>query len=210
MRDLLQNRGRSTEAPLSMMGQRNRNAYSTRAPERFGDSTEGCALYQDCFFLFDVKTVGDIPEASRIYVEMAVDRASGAAFAKICSGRNAMNGIEVLAGRAIPFFERQGVSIGELHTRNTIEYCGLAPKHPFELCLATHGIQHVTIATREDPYYFLCEQFYWFLLTEFFQPALRKTFPLSIGALQRELDAFLEAYNSNKHARARDASSDAA
>jgi len=43
---------------------------------------------------------------------------------------------------------------------------------------------------------YLCEEFYRFLLKEFFLPALRKTFRLSLDGLQKDLDTFVEAYNA--------------
>ena len=46
------------------------------------------------------------------------------------------------------------------------------------------------------PYNHLCEQFYRFLLKEFFLSALRKKFQLSLDELQKDLDTFVEAYNA--------------
>jgi transposase InsO family protein len=44
----------------------------------------------------------------------------------------------------------------------------------------------------------LCEQFYKLLLKEFFMPALRKKFDLSLADLQKNLDVFVEDYNSRR------------
>ena len=44
----------------------------------------------------------------------------------------------------------------------------------------------------------LCEQFFHVLQREFFTPTLRKRFQQSVEMLQQDLDAFVEAYNSQR------------
>jgi hypothetical protein len=156
----------------------------------------GHSLFQEIFFFCTVKDVGDVPGARCIYVETVVDRDSGLAFAKVYPSKNAMNAVDILASRVVPFFERRGVAIKEIHTRKTSEYCGLPPVHPFETYLATSHIEHLPKSRPSHPDNFLCEQFYRFLLKEFFLPALRKTFRLSLDSLQKDLDAFVESYNA--------------
>jgi len=157
---------------------------------------DGPSLFQEAFFFCTVKDIGDIRGAGCIYVETVVDRDSGIAFAKVYSAKNAMNAVDLLAGRVVPYFERQGVAIKEIHTRKTSEYCGLPLAHPFETFLATSDIQHFPIDLPGHPHNHLCEQFYSFLLKEFFLPALRKKFKLSLNELQKDLDNFVGAYNA--------------
>lgn len=159
-------------------------------------SNSGRSLFQEVFFFCTVKNIGDVPGTGRIYVETVVDRDSGIAFAKVYSVKNAMNAVDLLVSRVVPFFEHQGVAIKEIHTRKTSEYCGLFPVHPFETFLATSHIQHLPKDQSNQPYNYLCEQFYRFLLKEFFLPALRRTFKLSLDELQKDLDTFVEAYNA--------------
>jgi hypothetical protein len=159
-------------------------------------SNHGHSLFQEAFFFCTVKNVGDVPGAGCIYVETVMDRDSGIAFAKVYSAKNAMNAVDILATRVVPFFERQGVAIKEIHTRKTSEYCGLPPAHPFETFLAASHIQHLEMDHARQPYNYLCEQFYRFLLKEFFPRALRRTFQLSLDELQKDLDAFIEAYDA--------------
>jgi hypothetical protein len=156
---------------------------------------DGHSLFQEVFFFCTVKDVGDVPGAGCIYVETIVDRDSGIAFAKVYSAKNAMNAVDILFSRVMPFFERQGVGIKEIHTRKTREYCGLLPVHPFESFLATSRIHHLPIDQLGHSNNHLCEQFYRFLLKEFFLPALRRKFHLSLDGLQKDLDAFVDAYN---------------
>ena len=167
-------------------------------------SNHGHSLFQEVFFFCTVKNLGDVPGAGCIYVETVVDRDSGIAFAKVYSAKNAMNAVDILASRVVPFFERQGIAIKEIHTRKTSEYCGLLPVHPFETFLATSHIQHLPMDQSSQPYNYLCEQFYRFLLKEFFQPALRRKFQLSLDELQKDLDAFVEAYNAAQMKHERD------
>jgi hypothetical protein len=157
---------------------------------------EGHSLFQEIFFFCTVKNVGDIPGARCIYVETVVDRDSGIAFAKVYCAKNAMNAVDILSSRVVPFFERHGIAIKEIHTRKTSEYCGLFPVHPFETYLATSHIEHLPKGHPGQPDNYLCEQFYRLLLKEFFLPALRKKFRLSLDELQKDLDAFVEAYNA--------------
>jgi hypothetical protein len=156
----------------------------------------GHALFQELFFFCRVKNVGDISGTENIYVETVVDRDSGVAFAKLYSARSAMNGLDILESRVIPFFERHGIAIKEIHTRRTNEYCGFPPRHPFETFLAASHIEHLLMDHSSQPYNLLCEQFYHFLLKEFFPPALRKHFQLSLDEMQKDLDSFVDAYNA--------------
>jgi hypothetical protein len=191
----------SSEAPLpTAMGRPFGASDTSREPNaEAAASNSGCALYQACFFVCTIKTVGDIPGGGSIYLEVVVDRDSGIAFAKVYSARNRLNGIDTLTSRVIPFFVRQGAAIGEIHTPNSRDYWGPLPKHPFHTFLATSQIKHVAATNAaDDPHEFLCEQFYWFLLKEFLQPALRKKFRVSLDELQTDLDAFLKSYNSHK------------
>ncbi len=161
-------------------------------------SNDGHSLFQEAFFFCTVKNVGDVPGAGNIYVETVVDRDSGVAFAKVYPAKNALNAVDILASRVLPFFEERGIAIKEIHTHNTTEYCGLIPKHPFETFLATSHIQHLPFNQPGQPYVYLCEQFYRFLEKEFFQPELRRKFELSLEELQKNLDAFVEAYNASQ------------
>jgi hypothetical protein len=160
------------------------------------DPRNGHVIFQEVFFFCTVKNLGDVPGTGCIHVETVVDRDSGFAFAKVYSAKNAMNAVDILASRVVPFFQRQGIAIKEIHTRKTGEYCGLLPVHPFETFLATTHIQHLPMDQSSQSNIYLCEQFYRFLQKEFFQPALRRKFHMSLDELQKGLDAFVEAYNT--------------
>jgi hypothetical protein len=156
----------------------------------------GHSLFQELFFFCTVKKVGDLPGAGCIYVETVVDSDSGLAFAKIYSGKNALNAVDILTTRVLSYFERQGEPIGEIHTRKTTEYCGPIAAHPYETFLATSHIRHLPMERPGQPHTYICEKFYRFLLKEFFLPALRRTFQPSLNELQKQLDTFVGAYNA--------------
>jgi hypothetical protein len=159
-------------------------------------SARGHALFQEMFFFCTIKKVGDLSGSGSIYVETVVDRDSGLAFAKIYPAKNAGNAVDILASRVVPFFERHGLRIKEIHTRKTSEYCGLIPVHPFESFLTASHIQHRSIAQFGEPCNYLCEEFYRLLLREYFPAALRQNFRLCLDELQKGLDTFVEAFNA--------------
>ena len=158
----------------------------------------GHSLFQELFFFCKVKNVGDIPGTGSIYVETVVDRDSGIAVAKVYSAKNAINAVDILASRVLPFFKHQGVAIREIHTRKTSEYSGFPFVHPFEQFLATAHIQHLPKVQLAHPDNYLCEQFYRFLLKEIFLSALRRNYQLSLSNLQEELDKFVKGYNAGR------------
>jgi len=175
-----------------------KNEFENKKEKRETASRAGRSLFQESFFFCTIKNVGDIRGPGCIYVEAVVDRESGVAFAKVYSSQTATNAVNMLTSCVIPFYERQGAAIQEIHTRTTAEYFGLAPMHPFEMFLASSHIQHLRVDHSSRPYNHLCEQFYRFLLKEFFMPALRKKFNLSLADLQKNLDVFVEEYNSRR------------
>lgn len=153
-------------------------------------------LYQDVFFFCEVKNVGDVQGAGCIYVETVVDSEAGCGFAKVFPAKNALNAVDILSSRVLPFFEESGITIKEIRTRKIPEYCGLVPVHPFETFLATSHIRHLSTNQPGKPYSYLCVQFYQYLQKEFFQPALRKSFIVTLDELQFDLDAFLHTFNA--------------
>jgi hypothetical protein len=179
--------------PISVVG---KNEFKENTEWENPAPNPGHSLFQEWYFFCRVKKFGDVSGTENIYVETVVDRDSGVAFAKLYSEKNAMNGVDILETRVVPFFERQGMAIKEIYTRRTNEYCGLPPVHPFETCLATSHIEHIPIEHSIQLCNHPCEQFYRFLVKDFFPLALRKHFQLSLHEMQKDLDAFVDAYNS--------------
>jgi hypothetical protein len=156
----------------------------------------GHVLYQEVFFFCAVPNVGEVPGTGCIHVETVVDQDCGCAFAKVYAAKSAMNSADLLSTRVFPFFRREGFRIESIHTPKKSEYFGLVPVHPFETLLATSHIQHLPTNRPGALHNYLCLQFYRFLQKNFFQPALRKKFSFSLEELQKELDTFIDSYNS--------------
>jgi hypothetical protein len=190
----------SSEAPLPSAVHLPSSTDSTQEwqgqSEKVVSLERGRSLFQDSFFFCRIKPVGDLPGLGDIYVEAVVDAETGLSFAKVYTSRNAMNAVDILATRVVPFFNLQGTRIAEIHTRNTSEYCGLLPKHPYETYLATSHIQHRFTDLGSHYGYNSCGQFYSFLHERFFQPALRGKFEMSLSELQRDLDTFIDDCNA--------------
>ncbi len=174
-----------------------------RTADRLNQDSEvearpGHSLFQEMFFFCTVKKVADLPGSGCIYVETVVDRDSGISFAKVYSSKNAINAVDILSSRVLPFFKRQEVAIKEIHTRNTTgEYRGSRSQCTRSRAFwrSTH-IRHLPMEYLGRPGNYLCEEFYRRLLKDFFPSALRRKFPLSLRELQKDLDAFVEAYNA--------------
>jgi hypothetical protein len=158
----------------------------------------GHSLFQESFFVCTVKDFGDRPGVRDIYMETVVDANCGLGFAKVYSSRNAMNGIDILQDRVLPFYNRYAVTIGRVFTRSTREYCGLAPIHPFETLLVTSHIEHRPLDPSRGMHNQPCDDFYHVLCTEFFTPAIRNNSYKSFGKLQQDLDIFVEKYNHER------------
>jgi hypothetical protein len=157
----------------------------------------GHSLFQDSFFLCKFKKIGDQQELSDVYVEIVMDGYSGMAFAKVYATENAMCAADIMTTRVAPFFKRQGVPVERVLTRKTNEYLGLAPIHPFETVLGSLHIQHGLTDHLDHTHMLLCERFFTFLHREFLGRALRHRYHHSLETLQRELDDFVNKYNTS-------------
>ena len=174
------------------------SACGTDKPEVNAGATSlpGRSLCQQSFFVCKLRKVGDIPGTGSIYVEAVVDCDSGTAFAKVYPARNALNALDILVSRVVPFFQNHQITIERIFTRKSDEYCGVPLSHPYETFLMAAQIQHLQLDYSGQPVNYVCENFFQALLRDFFPVVLRKKFDLSLVEIQKELDGFVEAYNS--------------
>ena len=201
MQSVQRKRASASEAPLPDSNHSRENAVESLGDQRSSVARrEGHFLYQNSFFFCRVQGIGDLSGGGCIHVEIVVDRDSGVAFAKVYPAFNALTAADILSTRVLPYFDRNGMKIGEIATPEKSQYFGFVPAHCYENLLSNANIRHVAMAHRGHPHDDSCERFYSFLQKEFFQPALRKTFRVSLEQLQRELDAFLAAYNFKRNA----------
>ncbi len=190
---------RSAKPDQAHVGKAIRRTIFSCGCEQFRQASESCearSLCQESFFVCSVKKFGNLPGAGSIFVETVVDCASGAAFAKVYSEKSAMNAVDTLRSRAVPHFQRRGCAVEAVHTPGTAEYCGFSPIHPFEAFLSESHIQHFSLGDACPRCRQRCERFYRLLRKDFFVPALRRSFQLSLSSLQQELDAFIESRNA--------------
>ena len=155
-------------------------------------------LFQESFFVCKIKDFGDAPGIGDVYVETVVDANCRLGFAKVYPSKNAMNAVEILQDRVLPFYQRHAATIGRVCTRSTREYSGLPPIHPFETLLATSHIQHSSLHPSCGMHNQPCEDFYHVLSAEFFTPAIRNNSYNSFGKLQQDLDVWVEKYNHER------------
>jgi hypothetical protein len=130
-----------------------------------------------------------------------VDANCRLAFAMVFGSQSPLNAANILQTFVLPFYERHGVRVERVFTRNSRECCGLMPTHPYELFLASAKIEHVLLGPGQGPLRLPCQQLYRILCQEFFALEFRRTFQHSFRPLQRALDLFLEVYNREQVVR---------
>ena len=107
-----------------------------------------------------------------------------------------MNAVDILASRVVPFFERQGNGIKEIHTRKTSEYCGFPPCIRLKLSsplLTSNTCQWTSPATPTNSLRAILQ---FSAEGVFSAGSPENIFDCRLDELQKDLDAFVEAYNA--------------
>ncbi|GAB4322783.1 MAG: hypothetical protein Kow0074_14620 [Candidatus Zixiibacteriota bacterium] len=154
--------------------------------------TPGDLVAQDTFL------VGYLKCGGRIYQQSVIDTYSSVAFAKLDTAKVPMTAIDVPYDRVLPFFEEQGVDILRVLTDRGTEYCGRLDKHPYQLYLQLHEIEHTRTKARHPQTNGVCERFHKTVLDEFYRPVFRRKIFGSVAELQVEFDEWLQRYNSDR------------
>ena len=102
---------------------------------------------------------------------------------------------ELLYDRVLPFYEALGVSVQGVLTDNGREFCGRPERHPYELLLALHDIEHRRTKIRSLRTNGFVERMNRTLLNECFRIKGRTTWYISPEETQRDLDQYLSFYN---------------
>lgn len=163
--------------------------------ESRGEFESECPGYcgaQDTFYVGTLKGVG------RIYQQTFIDTYAKVGFAKLYTEKTPITAADLLNDRVVPFFEAHEIRLSRILTDRGTEYCGLVDRHPYELYLALEDIDHTRTKTKSPQTNGICERFNKTLLNEFYRVAFRKTFYQSLAALQADLDAFIETYNTSR------------
>jgi len=184
-----QDGGVLTEAQLTALerGQREKEAHG-----EFESECPGYCGAQDTFYVGTFKGVG------RIYQQTFIDTYSKVGFAKLYTEKTPVTAADLLNDRVIPFFEDHAIPLVRILTDRGTEYCGVPDRHPYELYLAVEDIEHSRTKTKHPQTNGICERFNKTLLNEFYRVTFRKRVYDTVDALQRDLDTFIELYNTQR------------
>jgi transposase InsO family protein len=152
-------------------------------------SAPGELLNQDTFYWGTLKGVG------KVYVQVVVDVFCSLAFAKVYTSKMPVTAADLLYDRVLPFYEALGVPVQAVLTDNGREFSGRPEKHPYELLLAIHDIEHRTTKVRSPRTNGFVERMNRTLLDECFRVSGRQTWYVAPEEIQRDLDTFLRYYN---------------
>jgi len=83
------------------------------------------------------------------------------------------------------------------------EYCGNPEHREYELYLAVENIDHTRTKERSPQTNRIVERLHKTMLNEFYRVTIRKKIYESIGALQTDLDAWLDQYNNEREHQGR-------
>jgi transposase InsO family protein len=152
----------------------------------------GYLVAQDTYYVGYLKGVG------RIYQQTALDTYSSVAFAKLYTAKVPVTAADLLNDRLLPFFDEQGQSVLRILTDRGTEYCGALDKHPFEIFLQYHEIEHTKTRARRPQSNGICESFHKTVLNEFYKVAFRKKIYREVEELQKDLDQWIGNYNNTR------------
>jgi transposase InsO family protein len=147
---------------------------------------------QDTFYVGNMKGVG------RIYQQTYVDTYSRHATCKLYDRKTALVAADLLNDRVLPFYESEGIPILRILTDRGTEYCGNVERHEYQLYLALSDIEHTRTKTKSPQTNGICERFHRTALDEFYRIAFRKKIYTTIEELQKDLDEWLEEYNTRR------------
>jgi len=161
-------------------------------PDEIETHHPGYLLAQDTFYVGYIKGVG------RIYQQTVIDTYSAVAFAKLYTAKVPLTAADTLNDRVIPFFEEHQVDILRILTDRGTEYCGRLDKHPYQLYLQLHEIEHTRTKARHPQTNGICKRFHKTALDEFYKSIFRKKIFSDTVDLQAELDRWMEFYNDER------------
>ena len=147
---------------------------------------------QDTYYVGTIKGVG------RIYQQTFIDTYTKIAFAKVYDRKNALVAADMLNDRVLPFFEGQAIPLLRVLTDRGTEFCGAREHHEYELYLALEDVDHSRTKARHPQTNGICERFHRTIQDEFYAVAFRKKIYESLEQLQRDLDTWIDEYNTNR------------
>lgn len=154
-------------------------------------SRPGELLAQDTFFVGTIKGVG------KVYLQAVVDTYGSYAFGFLHTGKLPECAVAILHNDVLPFYRKHGLTVSAVLTDNGREFCG-KETHPYELYLALNDIEHRKTRVRRPQTNGFVERFNRTVLDEFFRIKFREKFYEGLDELQRDLDAWLVYYNTER------------
>ncbi|GIV81334.1 MAG: IS481 family transposase [Anaerolineae bacterium] len=154
-------------------------------------SRPGELLCADTFYVGRLKGVG------KVYLHAVVDTYGSMAFGFLHTSKQPEAAVAVLHNDVLPFYRERALPITAVLTDNGREFCG-TDSHPYEVYLALNDIEHRRTRVRRPQTNGFVERFHRTVLDEFFRSAFRTTFYETVEALQRDLDAWLVHYNTER------------
>lgn len=147
---------------------------------------------QDTFYVGTLKGVG------RVYQQTFVDTYSKVACAKLYTTKTPITAADLLNDKVLSLFEEHGLPMLRILTDRGTEYCGRPESHDYQLYLAVNDIEHAKTKAKSPQTNGICERFHRTILQEFYQVAFRRRVFETIDQLQKELDTWLEFYNTER------------
>jgi transposase InsO family protein len=179
-----------TEAQLSALEHAKRKRESD--PDQIETEHPGYLISQDTFYVGYLKGVG------RIYQQTVIDTYSSVGFAKLYTAKIPVTAADTLNDRALPFFDEHDIPVLRVLTDRGTEFCGSADKHPYELYLQLHDIEHTKTRVKSPQTNGICERFHQTVLNEFYKITFRKKLYSDIDTLQKDLDEYIDWYNTER------------
>ena len=151
----------------------------------------------DTFFAGTLKGVG------KVYIQTVLDCFSRYVWARLYTSKMPVTAVQILNNHALPFFEDHGLKVQTILSDNGREYCGRPDQHPYELFLQLEEIEHRTTPVGRPQSNGYIERFHRTLLEEHLRIKGRTTWYEAIEEMQKDLDGYLETYNTRRPHRGR-------
>lgn len=151
----------------------------------------------DTFFVGTLKGVG------KVYIQAVLDCFSRHVWARLYTSKLPLTAVQVMNNDVLPFFDAHGIGVKTVLSDNGREYCGRPDRHPYELFLQLEDIEHRTTKVRRPQSNGFIERFHRTLLDEHLRVKGRTTWYEAIEEMQKDLDAYLELYNTKRPHRGR-------
>lgn len=147
---------------------------------------------QDTYYIGYIKGVG------KIYQQTFIDTYTRVAFVKVYDRKNALVAADMLNDKVLPFYQDQQVDLLRILTDRGTEYCGAREHHEYQLYLSIEDIDHTKTKAKSPQTNGICERFHRTMQEEFYAIAFRKKIYASLEELQKDIDQWLQFYNTQR------------